>query len=700
MSKLAKHQHQSDSDLSLQLSDASSLSSDSDLRVQVNHKKQNKKKPHKKKPKKGKTKKKTDPQYCVCRRGYDGKEFMIECDQCKEWFHGACVGLKPNSVTDHYFCKSCTTLHRRNSATNVRKKSIIILPVIAKSQSAEPSTVQLPSTTTIDENEEDEEDDLCILCDGDCTCGAVTDKPISLPPTPPPPAARKSSQKKMSTKIIIPAPRKPGKMIPKKSNTWTVKDRHHSTTSDESSSSISSDSESGISDFEHVQVKPTPRRGKSKTLLTNIMGQKSSKKKLLKKESEEDSDEELIVDDLDDLLETMSPLSASSSMSESEEFFTDEEDEQPKELETCSSLTGSSVHIDSGDDEDIEEAETQAIIDEMGQSEEDEGSGMFVEGYTEDECEEYDEEEEEEAIPYHSHWSSSEDDEEEEEFDMAIVLPTDDDETLLDSEGNLYDSITAAFMQAMASQQVSNTTGANTPIMGAEYHALSAFELTSALNSVIHHHQYDGISRRPSLPSNTVSAAHRHRGSHDLSTSEALSTLVLDNLSLAALEPIQEQEKEEMEEMEEKDKPAEDKQDNICNIDRLSPNQYLEALTTSIMLEQQQKQQEGKRKMDMLTTEQDNDKKKLRIEESYPSSAPASPAAIIDELEDMIHKEQKEEEQLVTMDDLVDTSRLDDHHSPSLEQDELFSRDLSRWQRIPIGAFRLMRSKNRLWLER
>ncbi|KAI8378167.1 hypothetical protein EDC96DRAFT_435563 [Choanephora cucurbitarum] len=370
-------------------------------------------------------------------------------------------------------------------------------------------------------------------------------------------------------------------------------------------------------------------------------------------------------------------------MSESEEFFTDEEDEQPKELETCSSLTGSSVHIDSGDDEDIEEAETQAIIDEMGQSEEDEGSGMFVEGYTEDECDEYDEEEEEEeAIPYHSHWSSSEDEEEEEEFDMAIVLPTDDDETLLDSEGNLYDSITAAFMQAMASQQVSNTTGTNTPTMGAEYHALSAFELTSALNSVIHHHQYDGISRRPSLPSNTVSAAHRHRGSHDLSTSEALSALVLDNLSLAALEPIQEQEKEEMEEMEEKDKPAEDKQDNICNIDRLSPNQYLEALTTSIMLEQQQKQQEGKRKMDMFTTEQDNDKKKLH------------------ELEDMIHKEQKEEEQLVTMDDLVDTSRLDDHHSPSLEQDELFSRDLSRWQRIPIGAFRLMRSKNRLWLER
>ncbi|KAI8367316.1 hypothetical protein BD560DRAFT_399876 [Blakeslea trispora] len=349
----------------------------------------------------------------------------------------------------------------------------------------------------------------------------------------------------------------------------------------------------------------------------------------------------------------------------------------------------------------------------MEQSE-DEGSGMFVEGYTEDEYgdeehEEEEEEEEEEAVPYHSHWSSSED--EDEEFDMTIVLPAgDDDEPLLDSEGTLYDNIAAAFMQAMTSQQAPNTTGTNTPIIGAEYHPLSAFELTNALNSVIHH-QYDGISRRPSLPSNTVSAAHRHRGSHDLSTSEALSALVLDNLSLAALEPIQEQ-KEKEEEKNQQETIIEDhslnKQDNvICNIDsRISPSQYLEALTTSIMLEQhrqqQQQQQEGKRKMDMLTAvheQTDNDKKKLRTEDTYPSSAPASPAAIIDELEDMINKEQNEEQ--VTMDDLVDTSRLD-NHSPSLdhEQDELLSRDLSRWQRIPIGAFRLMRSKNRLWLER
>ena len=31
--------------------------------------------------------------YCVCRGPWDGKSFMIACDGCDVWFHGACVGL-------------------------------------------------------------------------------------------------------------------------------------------------------------------------------------------------------------------------------------------------------------------------------------------------------------------------------------------------------------------------------------------------------------------------------------------------------------------------------------------------------------------------------------------------------------------------------------------------------------------------------
>jgi hypothetical protein len=86
MSQTSKKQdYPSDSDLSLQLSDASSLSSDSDLSESIPNK--NKKKQLKKPKKKAKsTKKKSfidNSQYCTCRKGYDGKEFMIECDDCQ-----------------------------------------------------------------------------------------------------------------------------------------------------------------------------------------------------------------------------------------------------------------------------------------------------------------------------------------------------------------------------------------------------------------------------------------------------------------------------------------------------------------------------------------------------------------------------------------------------------------------------------------
>lgn len=31
------------------------------------------------------------PLYCVCRQSYDVSRFMIECDICKDWFHGGYV---------------------------------------------------------------------------------------------------------------------------------------------------------------------------------------------------------------------------------------------------------------------------------------------------------------------------------------------------------------------------------------------------------------------------------------------------------------------------------------------------------------------------------------------------------------------------------------------------------------------------------
>ncbi|KAI8922530.1 hypothetical protein DFJ77DRAFT_425647, partial [Powellomyces hirtus] len=47
--------------------------------------------------------------YCICRTEYDGKQFMIACDSCQEWFHGKCVNVKQNAKNknEKYFCVNC-----------------------------------------------------------------------------------------------------------------------------------------------------------------------------------------------------------------------------------------------------------------------------------------------------------------------------------------------------------------------------------------------------------------------------------------------------------------------------------------------------------------------------------------------------------------------------------------------------------------
>ncbi|KAF1797605.1 hypothetical protein FB192DRAFT_1335001 [Mucor lusitanicus] len=771
---------QSDSDLSLQLSDASSLSSDSDLsEAKSRRNSNNKKKPVKKtktKPKKNNNKKKQQQatkkdvqKYCICRKGYDGKEFMIECEDCKEWFHGACVGLKPNSVSDHYACSSCTSKRKPVSAgktlippptTSNRKKSVIVLPVATKPPPTPPQPIPVISKLSIQDNDDDDEDedldDICVLCDGDCTCNvqeAASPPAVTLAPSPPtPPAAAAASQKqpptKLQTKIIIPVPKKSSKAITskksRKSNKWTIHNTasNHDDDSDDDDSNISiSDSQESESDDEPVVVervgintkknhkskapkkkmppkKSTPRRGKSKTVLASIVRQKApptkkgkGKKMAVKYPSSdegdnaEDSDEELIVDDLDDLLETMSPLSEHSSNESdnsllgSEEFFTDDDDDDSdgdpnqSDINAGSSLTmspyaasyTSSIHLDSGDDEDIENVETQKIINEwtLDSDEEindmdsdilDQDGGMFVE----DEYDDEDQEDEEDMQAYYyarnnSHWSSSSEEEEEEEFDYTTAVPSEED-------GNLYDSIAAAFMQALVpmagdsntTHAGDTTTGANTPAMTDDYQ-LSAFELThalSALSAETSRQHNDILLRRPSLPSSAVSAARRMRGSQDFSTSEALralSALVSDDLPLA-LQPI--------------DEVVEDISEEA------QPGSYFPAMSTSTSALEQQIQDAW---MQNLAHGNNHKRKAAQDLENEKKRRPSRSNSL------------GSKGTAVSMDDLVDTSQLytrSSSRSPSPEIEDAYSRDLSRWQRIPIGAFRLMRSKNKLWLER
>ncbi|KAI8072901.1 hypothetical protein BC940DRAFT_291894 [Gongronella butleri] len=57
-----------------------------------------------------KPKKKGKHLYCICRKPYEASQFMIACDRCDQWFHGACIGIneKDGEFIDLYFCDKCS----------------------------------------------------------------------------------------------------------------------------------------------------------------------------------------------------------------------------------------------------------------------------------------------------------------------------------------------------------------------------------------------------------------------------------------------------------------------------------------------------------------------------------------------------------------------------------------------------------------
>ncbi|KAG9073255.1 hypothetical protein KI688_001047 [Linnemannia hyalina] len=64
--------------------------------------------------------------YCICRGPYDGVEFMIACDRCEEWFHGRCIGMKPQEAkkSNHYYCDTCQRIRRMFGVTSVPQEPV------------------------------------------------------------------------------------------------------------------------------------------------------------------------------------------------------------------------------------------------------------------------------------------------------------------------------------------------------------------------------------------------------------------------------------------------------------------------------------------------------------------------------------------------------------------------------------------------
>ena len=49
-----------------------------------------------------------DKLYCVCRKPYTG-EFIIRCEECKEWYHGKCVKVTQEEAEamEDFVCSGC-----------------------------------------------------------------------------------------------------------------------------------------------------------------------------------------------------------------------------------------------------------------------------------------------------------------------------------------------------------------------------------------------------------------------------------------------------------------------------------------------------------------------------------------------------------------------------------------------------------------
>jgi hypothetical protein len=50
---------------------------------------------------------KDDSVSCICNTRHDDGQFMLDCDECHKWFHGACVGVIPENVSVSIHEASC-----------------------------------------------------------------------------------------------------------------------------------------------------------------------------------------------------------------------------------------------------------------------------------------------------------------------------------------------------------------------------------------------------------------------------------------------------------------------------------------------------------------------------------------------------------------------------------------------------------------
>ncbi|KAJ3176731.1 Lysine-specific demethylase 7A [Geranomyces variabilis] len=168
--------------------------------------------------------------YCICRKPWDGKQFMIECDMCREWFHGKCVGVRSTkkNMPETYHCAVCKPpdLDAPDPPVppppKMTKKAAAAIAKAAKAAAREakeaakeaaraakaakaaakvkgggkppkkaaskrfPDSVVVVSSSSAAAADPSavSDDDICVLCEGECTCNVVA--AIAVSETAPP----------------------------------------------------------------------------------------------------------------------------------------------------------------------------------------------------------------------------------------------------------------------------------------------------------------------------------------------------------------------------------------------------------------------------------------------------------------------------------------------------------------------------------
>ncbi|KAK3251849.1 hypothetical protein CYMTET_38829 [Cymbomonas tetramitiformis] len=58
------------------------------------------------------------PVYCCCEMPYNPDKFMVECEQCAEWYHPECLQLKQSAVEKggSFVCKKCLDVSKQEMA--------------------------------------------------------------------------------------------------------------------------------------------------------------------------------------------------------------------------------------------------------------------------------------------------------------------------------------------------------------------------------------------------------------------------------------------------------------------------------------------------------------------------------------------------------------------------------------------------------